>query len=200
MRKDYVDTRLVDILVEQAIQISLGLGAGRPNIGIAILADTFANNPWTKESTAKALQILKEGERKVENNPGLPPWKALYAKEHRLASHGNDIPWKQLDDVVLLTVWAVVFAQGIFWGLAHEKDMLGVFAKDKADYERTATHAIPHGLAVSEKYPWISLGHFYKNCEELVQDFESVRPPLAKIPDAFRTALEIDMHRTFSKD
>ncbi len=187
-RKDYVDTRLLDVVVQGAIQVSVGLGAGRPQLGIAVLADTFANNPWTTESTTKLLRILKEGEHEIENNPESLPWEALYLK-HRIAPNGHDIPWKQLDDAAIL--WAMISAQGIFWGLTHERDMPGIFAKDKANYERTAIEAIAAGVTGSGKYPWKSLEHFYEVCEDLVRDFESVRPPLREIPSALQTAPEI---------
>lgn len=188
-RKDYVDTHLLDVVVEGAIQVSVGLGAGRPQVGIAVLADTFANNPWTRESTTKLLRDLKEeGEHEIEKYPELLPWKALYAK-YRMAQYGNDIPWKQLDDAAIL--WAMISAQGIFWGLTHERDMPAVFAKDKADYERIAAGAISAGVTGSGKYPWKSIEHFYEACEDLVRDFESARPPLRDIPSALQTAPEI---------
>lgn len=186
----YVDTRVLDVVVEQAIQVSIGLGAGRPQLGIAVLADAFGNNPWTKESTDKLLQGLKEGEHEIESNRELPPWKALYAK-HRVALHGNEIPWQQLGETVYVSVRAMVSARGIFWGLTHERDMPTVFAKAKAGYERTAAEAIPHGLAVSAQFPWNSLEHFYETCEDLVRDFESARPPLREVPSALRTAQEV---------
>lgn len=190
-RKKYVDTRLLDVVVEGAIQVSVGLGAGRPQLGIAVLADTFANNSWTRESTTKLLQDLKEeGEHEIENNPESLPWEALYAK-YRMAQYGNDILWKQLGDAVVFSVWAMSSAQGILWGLTHERDMPAVFAKDKANYERTATKAISAGVTGSGKFPWKSLEHFYEACEDLVRDFESVRPPLHEIPSALRTVPEV---------
>lgn len=189
-RKDYVDTRLLDAVVQQAIQVSVGLGAGRPRIGIALLADTFVNNPWTKESTAELLRGLKEGECEIECNPELPPWEALYAN-HRLAPYGNDIPWQQLGNAVLVSVWVMSSARGVFWGLTHEEVMPGVFGRIKAGYEQTAAEAIPHGLAVTAQFPWNSLEHFYQACEDLVQAFQSDHPPLCEIPNTLRAAPEI---------
>lgn len=49
-------------------------------------------------------------------------------------------------------IWHMVSARGIYWGLTHDRDMPEVFAKAKADYERTAAEAIPYGFDVPESF------------------------------------------------
>ncbi len=187
-KESYVDTRVLDVVIELSIQVSVGLGAGRPQLGVALLADTFANNPWTKKSTANLLQDLKDAERDIESSPELSPWKALYAK-HRVARFGKDVPSQFVGSEDFRGVWYMISARGIYWGLTHDRDMPQVFTKDKANYERTAAEAIPHGLAVSDSSPWSSLEEFYQTCEDLVLAFESVRPPLPReVPSALQTA------------
>ena len=187
-KTSYVNTMVVDVAVEQALQTSIGLGAGRPELGVAVLADAFANDPWTSESVAKLLTDLgADSEQAVEINSSLTPWKALYVK-HRLALAGNEIPWQQLGDDGFYVIWSVLSATAVYWGLTHEAEMPNVFADARADYERTAREWIPHGLDVSEEFPWNSLDHFYDNCEELVQAFQMVRPPFADIPNELRAA------------
>ena len=186
----YLDTQVVDSIVEQAIQIAVGLGAGLPRRGVAFLAETFQNNPWTKESTAELLRGLKEAGLVVDRNPELPPWKALY-NPHRLAPYGNDIPLKDFDARDFQGVRTMVTARAIFWGLTHESEMPRVFASAKADYEQSARSAIPSGLNVPAQYPHDSLESFYEHCEGVVQGFESVRPPLSEIPRELREAPEV---------
>ncbi|MCH8089079.1 MAG: hypothetical protein IH955_03590, partial [Chloroflexi bacterium] len=57
-KKKYVDAQVLDVAVQQALQVAVGLGAGRPQLGVAVIADTFANNPWTKQSTVELLRDL----------------------------------------------------------------------------------------------------------------------------------------------
>lgn len=189
-RKLKVDTGLLDVLVEQAIQISVGLGAGRPQLGTAVLADIFPNNSWTKGSTADLLFSLKEGELKVNRNPGLPPWKAFYT-DYRAAPSGKDIAWENLGDPAIAVVWDQTCAWGIYWGLNHAEDMPKVFTQARFDYEQTAGEAIPHGLGVSAQFPWSSLEHFYETCEEMVRGFEAAEQPLPEIPGALLAAPEV---------
>ena len=190
-RKQYLDTMVLDRAVERAIHVAVGLGAGRPELGLAALADTFANNPWTEQSTSELLRDLKEkGERAIQSSPRLAPWNALYA-EHRLAPDPSELPPEALGDVTLASIWGMVSARGIYWGLTHQEDMPTVFENAKVDYEQTAAEAIPSGLAVPSEYPWNSLEHFYEHCSDLVTAFESVLRPLRNIPSALRTTPEV---------
>ncbi len=186
----YVETRLVDMSVERAIMVSVGLGAGRPQLGVALLADIFENNLWTVESTAELLQQLRGGGRRVEGNPELLPWTALYASQ-RIEPFGNEMPWQELDNPNLLSIWAIMSACGVFWGLTHEEDMPLIFAKNKEEYERTAATAVAAGGAVPDEYPWSSLDAFYEACEEQAERFQAERQPLLEIPDELRKAPEI---------
>lgn len=144
-KRRYVDTRVLDAVVEQAIQVAVGLGAGSPQRAITVLTDAFPNNAWTQDSTEALVQLLKEGEGEIERNPQLTPWKALYA-EHRVAPHGSEVEWGELGDVSFVAVRGLVSAQGIFWGLIRENEMPETFAKAKAAYEQAAQRAIPSGL------------------------------------------------------
>ena len=59
-RRPYVDSLLADTLTEQGLQIIVWLGAARPEVAVAMLADTFSGNPWTKESTEHMIGNLKK--------------------------------------------------------------------------------------------------------------------------------------------
>lgn len=188
--EQYVETRLVDLSVERTIMVSVGLGAGRPQLGAALLADTFENNSWTAESTAELLQTLRGGGSRVEGNPELLPWTALYASQ-RMRPFGNEMPWQELDNPKLLSIWAIMSACGVFWGLTHEEEMPLIFAKDKEEYERTAATAVAAGGTESDEYPWSTVEAFYEACEEQAERFQVERQPLLEIPDELRKAPEI---------
>ena len=188
--QEYVETHLVDLSVEWSIMVSVGLGAGRPQLGVALLADIFEDNPWTADSTGELLQRLREGDRLVEGSPELLPWTALYA-DQRLESFGTEIPWRELDNPNLLNIWAILFACGVFWGLTHEEEMQAMFSKNKEEYERMATAAAAAGSAVSDEYPWSSLEAFYEACEEQAGRFQAEQQPLLEIPDELRRSPEV---------
>lgn len=178
----YVDATLLDVVVEGVVQIAVGLGAGRPDLGVALLADIFADNPWTTESIDGLIQMLEKGEADIADAPNLFPWKALYKNEHRIAAHAKDFQWQDLGDPTINTVWTLVIAKGVFWGLTHDRDMPEVFTRVKEDYERTAREAIPDGLGVPPQLPWKTLDDFYEYCNEVVSAFESTQHSLPEAP------------------
>ncbi len=186
-KQAYVETPLVDAAVVEAVRVCVGLGAGRPKLALAVLADTFENNPWTETSVGELLRFLGRGEDTIARNPELLPWQALYA-EHRIAPYGNDLPAEKLNDSAFVQVWGSATAQGTLWGLTHESDMQRVFAEDKERYEQVTSEAAPLGLDVRSQFPWTTLEQFYEGCEEFVRRFELVRPPLPEVPTTLAAA------------
>jgi hypothetical protein len=192
LRRQYVLSLLVDTAVEQSMALSVGIGAGRPRFGAAILVQMFGNNPWTEESTAELLQHLKEdAEQAVQDNPTLPPSKALWATK-RVAPHGNEIPWSILETEQFDAMVGMTSAKAIYWGLRHSEEMPSVFAAAKENYERDAPDMIRHGLDVSRQYSWESLEALYDTCEEIVRGYEAdVQPLPSQLPSALVKTPEI---------
>jgi hypothetical protein len=180
-RQQYVDSSLVDIVVEQAIEISVALGVGRPRIGVALLADIFIDNPWTKESTLELVQTLTKEVTNLQYNADLFPWQDL-CKNIKIAQQSEEITWQQLGNPVLSQLWSITTASGVFWGLTHVNEMEVIFNNMKIHYEKTAPFWASHGLQVSTQYPWKSLEQYFESCEDFIRLFESVRPRLCEIP------------------
>lgn len=192
-KHEYVDTLTVDIAMESATQVAVGLGAGRPEFGLSVLADLFSDNPWTKESSNELITGMKrKAEEEYATMPGSLPWSAFYSGSRRLSKSGPEIGWTDLGDKGLFAVWGLCTARGVIWGLTHYRDMPKVFSQAKKAYEETAADAIAKGgLAVSAQYPWKSLEDFYVHCETLVKEFESDREPLAKPATNLRAVPEV---------
>ena len=85
-RRPHVDSLAADMVVELGLQVIVGLGAGRPEVAVALLADTFAGNPWTEESTTGLLRTLGKAQGIVESHPEMAPWNALW-HEHKVAKY-----------------------------------------------------------------------------------------------------------------
>jgi hypothetical protein len=131
-KKSYVDTRAVDMALQGAVQVFVGLGAGRPNIALRVLADMFTNNPRNEESTNGLIEWLtKESESETDAHPKLPPWKAIL-QDHRMEEAGSEIRWEQLGDAQLRGIFFSFGAQGLMWGLNHPDLMGPLFESAKA--------------------------------------------------------------------
>lgn len=74
-----VETTVVDITVQGAVQIHVGLGAGSPDLAVRVLADSFERNPWTADSTRSLLDLLMDGLGKLPQDTSVPPWEIICA-------------------------------------------------------------------------------------------------------------------------
>ena len=172
------------------LQVIVGLGAGRPEVAVALLADTFAGNPWTEESTTDLLRTLGKAHSIVESRPEMTPWKALW-QERRFAKYAEHWRWSDLFDDRIGLVRASAASQAAYWGLVNQNRMQAILEKEKFDYEEEAFEANQYGLGVSNRYAFESLEQFYEHCDNFVYAFNMVQPPFGSIPPQLRAAPEI---------
>lgn len=186
---NYVSTDLVDAVVEQGLEICMGLGAGRPSLGARVIADAFMNNPWTPNSTAGLLEHLNVAGGDVARHSDLSPWKALVF-EDRMTPFMTEIEWeKQLGSQEIANLWTGLSAKAALWGLLHEDEMAAAFEADNRRFEEAAArNAVRLGIAVPVETPWPSVDDFYQACEDFVTSFESENSALSAIPKALRDA------------
>jgi hypothetical protein len=187
-KTSYADTQVLDITVEGAIQELVGIGAGQHPKAVVVLAEMFPENLWTEDSTNKLIDYLtRQSEEWVNEYPSLPPWKAIYSDQRRLARLGSEIPWSNMGE--LTTMFIAYGAAGLVWGANHRDLMDNVFDSVKTEYESTVGEAIEAGLDVGESYPWSSLVDFYDWCGELVDIYQEARPMNRQDPLTLREAL-----------
>ena len=190
-RRPHVDALVADVVIQQGTQVIVGLGAGRPDIAVALLADTFAANPWTKESTAALFDgHLRKTPDITENYPEIAPWESL-SQGCRLAPYGRIWGWKNVFDDEVGLVRASVATRAAYWGLTNEDRMQAIFDREKVGYEEKAADANQYGLGVSNTYPFESLERFYEHCENFVDIFNDMLPPFPDIPPQLRAMPEI---------
>ena len=189
-RRRYVNALLADTIIEQGLQVIVGLGAARPDIAIAMLADTFSGNPWTEESTEELFSGLRKAQDIVANHPDMTPWRALW-QEFRLAPHSEEWGWSDLFDDNIGLIRAQAGSRAVSWGLTNHYQMQTLFDREKSAYETSAPEANRYGLGVSDTYPFESLEQFYELCDNIVHTFNEALPAFPDIPPRLRTVPEV---------
>ena len=189
-RKQYVDSALADVVISQGLQVMVGLGAGRPEVAVAMLADTFAGNPWTEETIKHLFGDLKRSHDMVDNRPDMSPWQALW-DEHRLTKYSREWSWSDLFDDRVDMIRAMAASHAAYWGLTRHDEMQTLFDREKSRYEKSATEGNQYGLEVSNQYPFESLKRFYEWCDTVVIDFGRALSPFPEIPLQLRAVPEI---------
>ena len=200
-RKQYVYLMGADAAITQGLRSIVGLGAGRPEVAVAMIADTFAGNLWTEESTARLIGTLREAEDIVAKHSDILPWQALW-HDQRLASYSGRLDWKDLEELGwkdlfddrlgILRAWPA--SQAAYWGLMHYQEMQTLLDRERCGYEKSAIEGRKYGLEVSDKYPFESLERFYEWCDTLILHFEEVLSPLpssTEIPANLKAVPEI---------
>ncbi len=191
----YVPILLVDAAVKRGLQICMGLGAARPDLGARLIADCFTDEQeWSRESTLEILELFATtSENDIRDQPALLPWDALFAENPlRQFSDGanisTEIPATLLRHPEVCGAWGMLQGQAALWGLNHEADFARAFEQDRARWNTLAPEFVRHGLDVPATFPWPSLEAFFDWCEEIVSIFQQERGPLRSIPPALRTA------------
>ena len=189
-RRPHVDSLVCDAVVMHGLQLIVGLGAGRPEIAIRMLADTFEGNSWTKESTAGLMRTLQEAENIVATYSQMSPWDAMW-HQHRLASFSKDWRWSELFNDGIGMIRAMAASRAAYWGLTNEHRMPAIFDREKLSYQKRALEANQYGLGISNAYPFESLEQFYQSCDTFIHAFNMAMPPFGDIPSHLRAAPEI---------
>ena len=94
----------------------------------------------------------------------------------------DQIPWNWLGEPGIALHYTGWFAQSLLWGILYPNEAQVAVDTDRSHYEKEASSWREHGLEVSPQYPWPSNESFFQYCEELVNNFEAQRRPLADTP------------------
>ena len=94
----------------------------------------------------------------------------------------NSIPWGWLGEQRIAVHYAGTFAQGLIWGLLHPKEAANTLSEHRLKLEQQAPMWQAAGLRISSEFPWAADEDFYRNCEEIVENYVHERRPLEPIP------------------
>ena len=180
LRGRYVNPIAADIRIVEGMKVLIGLGAGRPEVAAAMIADTFSGNPWTDESTAKLIEGLEQAHeivRSVGTHTDLSA-NAFWGGRQSLASyHPAHMSLSRLFDDRLGMIRAMAACRAAYWGLTSEYQAEEFLVED---INR------PH-----RRLRYNSLDHFYEWCDGVVNEFNETVGPLRPIPPQLRVAPEI---------
>ena len=182
LRRKYVNPVAADIRIVEGLKVLIGLGAGRPAVAVALIADTFSGNSWTDESTAELIEGLERAHeiaRSVGTHTDLSAnafWSAdaYWGNWSRPSSY---LSWSRLFDDRLGMIRAMAACRATYWGLTDEYQAEEFLIEDINRPHKRLRHK--------------SLDHFYEWCDSVVNEFNEAIGPLPLIPPQLRAAPEI---------
>lgn len=184
--KDAVDVTVLDVALDQMIDWSAGVGAGRPNLAVGILASLYNDSDWdTAGSPNFELFVNSQDQEYLAKNIDLNTTAPHDLQEisHFRDSFGKSVPYKILDNPKTRELIETTFVCSLLYGLSHPngfkewyKYYLEEFETNKATYEKI-------GLGV-DRLP--SLDEYFSNAEDVIslylQEMDKILPdPNSKI-------------------
>lgn len=187
----YVDTSSVDAMASVGTLIAVGLGAGRPQLAAAILADTWPYLPWGTEVGDAFVDTIRKDVEKVDKYPNLLPWEAL-CYESRLGPMNDWIDFDALANSELQGRWGFAVSSGVLWGLTHVSDMPHILERLRTQTQREARQMRAVGVTTTlTTFPPDSLDKFYETCQGCFESFEAHFGQLPPVPAGVRKLPEV---------
>ena len=180
LRRKYVNPVAADIRIVEGLKVLIGLGVGRPEVAVALIADTFSGNLWTDESTAKLIEGLEQAHeivRSVGSYTDLSA-NAFWSGRQSLGGHYPvHMSLSRLFDDSLVMIRAMAACRAAYWGLTSEYQAEEFLIEDiDKPYNR---------------HRYASLDHFYEWFDSVVNEFNEDMGPLRSIPPQLRASPEI---------
>ena len=119
MRRLVVDTMALDAAVHQLNMLGVGLGVGRPDLALKLVADT-SERDWSRGNEVEDLLDFLDGGADLVTAQDGWAWEALAPGPFN--AYGDDLRWSSLGDPRFLVLLRGKFAQCLAWGLLHQED------------------------------------------------------------------------------
>jgi hypothetical protein len=191
IRKKVVSCAVLSGGLVELVQAGIALGALRPKIAIALLAESFAERDWSLNPVADLwanFDSSKKIANKLDKRPAEVIAEQIQYPQFSLAFY-NDNPEKALRDLIewkfilsnlFTTDYHIVFLQGLIWGLSHSEEALVRYEEERKRLLTTLPLALSAGLNVPPQIE--TLEEYADAMEEAVNSFQNRIRPLAEIP------------------
>lgn len=181
LRKNVVDTKVLDGAIDQMINWAASIGAGRPQLGLRVLAEMFRNRDWDSDNAPSIRDFINEMR---SQNSAWAGSKAMAPKEvvspSRFARLGKTIDAGKLTDEQMRTALEQFCLEGLLWGIANPEAFGSWYAAYVEDSDRKRSLARAHGLDIEEPS---NLSALFEDSEKILRNYEQDIGDLPKIPD-----------------
>ncbi len=171
-----VDASTLDQAIEEAIQVAMGVGAGREELAMAMLAE-LADQSAAAGVEGAVREFLRQADQKIALFGQRIPWRSLMAlrpdESSPLVPLGEPRPgaehvlWEEVGREPLASAIPAWCGEGIAWALHHRREVDEAFETARAE-----------GLAATPPYTVPTQDELYNWCDDWVRDYEEQAGPL----------------------
>ena len=180
LRRNVVDTNVLDAVVGQMVDWAAALGAGRPKLGLQVLAEMFKDRDWSHDN-APSIQKFIEGERSQNSQwaGGAATAPSEIINPTKFAQLGKTIDASKLTDPQLRTALEHFCLHGLLWGIANPKTFGIWYTTYVEDGHGNRERARLAGLELEEPQ---NLLEYFTGAEQIIRNYERDICILPEIP------------------
>ena len=179
-RKKSINLGIVWVNVEIAVKYAIALGAARPRIALALLADYFRDREWTLQFATELWAQLDPSDE-VAAQPDTPPEKVITACPHVHSALLKLVRWDYVLSEPFQGHYGWAFCKGLVWGLSHPEEAMKHYEKERQSLCERIPEMRKHGLEVD---PPPVFDEFVDIIEEEVNTYQNAIRPLAEVPQS----------------
>jgi len=185
IRREVVSHSIVWVAVEVAVGAAIALGAARPRIALALLANLFTGKDWSLQTATELWSDLDPSEE-VAAHPDESLGKIIAQPPMSVLVHLNSrdmkkdlVRWKYVSMKEFVTLYHWIFCRGLVWGLSHPREALDRHEKQRQQLLQLLPEMLQHDLEVHSPDKF---DVFLDETEELVNSYQNEIRPLAEVP------------------
>ncbi|HEY6541474.1 MAG TPA: hypothetical protein VIZ18_11070 [Ktedonobacteraceae bacterium] len=166
LKKEVVNTLLLETIENQMINWAAAIGAGRPNLALQLIAFCYQNKDWNGDNAPEIKSFIESERERIGSE--IDPYTIMAPLKFQ--KYGETIPAKVIEDLGSRNAFEQIFMDGLLYGLGNPKRYEAWYEADLKDFEKKKPTYNRMGLQVGEKLP--SLSENYVNAEEIVHSYE----------------------------
>lgn len=180
LRRNVVDTIVLDAAIGQMVDWAAAIGAGQPKLGLQVLAEMFRDRDWTNDD-APTIKKFIEGMRSQNSewagSAVIAP--RMIIDPAKFIQLGKTIDARKLTDPQMRAALENFCLQGLLWGIANPK-AFGIWYNAYVEDENgDRKFARENGLELEEPQ---ELSEFFNESERILRNYERDIGELPEIP------------------
>lgn len=181
LRKNVVDTTILDGAIDQMVDWAAAIGAGRPKVGLQVLAEMFRDRDWASDN-APSIRKFIDGMR-LKNSAWagdsyLAPREIV--SPNRFAQLGKTIDAGRLTDERMRTALEQFCLEGLLWGFANPEAFCAWYVGYLEDADGSRARARASGVDVVDPS---GLSALFDDSETILRNYEQDIGSLPDVPD-----------------
>ena len=179
-RREVVNAIIADGTADQLLGIGLIIGAGKPELGLALIGDGFID--WSEEQAGRHIEFLEETLKISQPGPPkldiFPP----HLRDGDIEDFRANVWWRTLTSDTFRMRLNGEFLSSVWYGVLNSQEVKQDFDQELSGAREQARQAVRRGLDVDPETLPTSATEHLEQALSAIREFEGAVGPLSKPP------------------